>query len=186
VTVNDRAVIDRISRLLHLAKHSDHPGERDASLTLAGRLMGRHGLTRSDVGEWDPRTGHATPPTRAQTFWELHGVNVQDVPDPTDTGGVTYPHVDIPVHPVRAHVQYGPVEEVAEYARKRRIAKFVANHAANDPDLALLAQRWLREYDGDFRFVLDVRASWMRRRSMTDPQVAGILNCMLKASSSEG
>jgi hypothetical protein len=34
--------------------------------------------------------------------------------------------------------------------------------------------------------VLDVRASWMRRRSMTDPQVAGILNCMLKASSSEG
>jgi hypothetical protein len=95
LTVADRAVIDRISRLLHLAEHSDHPGERDASLTLAGRLMGRHGLTRSDVGEWDPSTGHATPPTRAQSFWELHGVNVQDVPDPTDTSGVTYPHVDI-------------------------------------------------------------------------------------------
>jgi hypothetical protein len=195
VTVADQAIIDRISRLLHLAEHSDHPGERSASLTLAGRLMGRHGLTRSDVGEWDPRTGHAatrpTPP-QVQSFWELHGVNVQDVPDPTDptdptdTGNVVYPHVDIPVHPVRAHVQYGPVEEVAEYARRRRITKFVANHAANDPDLALLAQRWLREYDGDFRFVLDVRASWMRRRSMTDPQVAGILNCMLKASSSEG
>jgi hypothetical protein len=186
LTVADRAVIDRISRLLHLAEHSDHAGERDASLGAAVRLMTKHGLTRSEVGEWDPRTGHATPSTRAQSFWELHGVDVRDVPDPTDTGNVVYPKVDIPVYPVRAHVQWGPVDEVAEYARSHRITKFRANHAANDPDLVLLAQRWLREYDGDFQFVLDVRASWMRRRSMTDPQVAGILNCMLKASNSEG
>jgi hypothetical protein len=186
VTVVDRAIIDRISRLLHLAEHSDHAGERDASLGAAVRLMTKYGLTRSEVGEWDPRTGHATPPTRAQSFWELHGVDARDVPDPADTGNVVYPRVDIPVHPVRAHVQYGPIEEIAEYARSHRITKFRANHATNDPDLTLLAQRWLREYDGDFQFVLDVRASWMRRRSMTDPQVAGILNCMLKEASSEG
>lgn len=59
--------------------------------------------------------------------------------------------------------------------------KFEVADVADDSDLLDIANRYARAYTGDFDYMLDMRATVLRRGCLSDGQAKGVLNCMAAA-----
>jgi hypothetical protein len=59
------------------------------------------------------------------------------------------------------------------------VSRFTVQHVTREPSLVALAEAYLRDYSGDFSYLLEAKRNVLHNFRLHDSVIKGVLNCML-------